>query len=127
MTISGKFADKSSTRVDKPNFNADFVSGVNLLQNIRNVGLTVNLPLKIKTIKNTIGKNDEMIDEKQLKFIDESMLATMGSILSNEEADEKSSQIDENENNDSIKEKTKEKSKKRYTSYSDFHFMEEMK
>lgn len=57
-----KFADKSSTSVDNPNLNADFVSDVNLLQNILKVGLTVNFPLNIITIKITIGKNDEIIE-----------------------------------------------------------------
>ena len=69
MITSGRLPDKSSTRVDKPNFRADFVSGVNLLQNILRVGLTVNFPLNIKTIKTVIGRNEAMIDANEAPHI----------------------------------------------------------
>lgn len=93
-----------------------------------------SIPQKVPFSNNNENEIFDILDEKQLKFIDESMLATMSSVLSNDENIERSSlleddidNVDVDNNNDvCIKKKENEKPNKRYTSYADFHFMEEM-
>ena len=65
IITSGRLPDKSSTSVDKPSFKADFVSGEKEWQNILKVGLTVNFPLNINTIKTVMGKNEAIIEANE--------------------------------------------------------------
>lgn len=78
---------------------------------------------------NDDDRNAKFLDEKHLNFIDESMVETMGSVLSIEDNNEKTLTLGETHNEiiNNDQDNQNIKNSKRYTSYSDFHFMDEIK